>query len=374
MMPRCRATTCSTVLRDDPMLSDVPVRDSVGSQRSRQPRSCHAERRERLPVKGRSTANLLVASVRRLLNEQGREVLVIDDDVDSATRSRASCPRKDSRSCRPHTAATASISRETAAGVDRSRRPASARRRRGIYWSPRATTIARSPSGAAVDIDRPTSRGREYFDAGRSRGARGARKLEQLLRLIANGKPRAHHASRTWRHRTSGGRRDGSAPLVVRPPFSKNASIASRNVVRHLRQDELVRVHVDERMTTSTTASTAAAMARLDRGGCGARELGGPFLGSGAHGMRAGIAVAIRKSPCDCRLGVDQLSGHEQLLGCAPDRMGDHERHRSPAHGPFRAEPRAFRNAGLAAAMRRSHASAMQPPPAEAVPVHSRRS
>jgi PAS domain S-box-containing protein len=83
MMPKMSGYDVLEAMRDDPMLSEVPVIVmSVLNDR---------DSRDRALQRGASAylvkpvdANLLVASVRRLLNENGREVLVIEDDVDSA--------------------------------------------------------------------------------------------------------------------------------------------------------------------------------------------------------------------------------------------------------------------------------------------------
>jgi signal transduction histidine kinase/CheY-like chemotaxis protein len=184
MMPKMSGYDVLEALRDDPMLADVPVVVlSVLNDR---------DSRDRAMQRGASAylvkpvdANLLVASVRRLLNEQGREVLVIDDDVDSAT------------------AIKSQLSAQGFSVVQ------TAHGRHGLDFAGRlqpelivlgagvSTAKARDLLVALRDDERTESipvvlltsiddaQGAEYFDAGDSGEPSARGNLEQLLRLIA---------------------------------------------------------------------------------------------------------------------------------------------------------------------------------------------
>jgi PAS domain S-box-containing protein len=184
MMPKMSGYEVLEALRDDPMLSDVPVvvMSVLGDRDSR----------DRAMQRGASAylvkpvdVNLLVASVRRLLNEQGREVLVIEDDVESATAIKSQL------------AAQGFSVVQTAHG------------RHGLDFAGRlqpelivlgagtSTAKARDLLVALRDDERTESipvvvltsideaQGAEYFDAGGSTEPAVRGDLEQLLRLIA---------------------------------------------------------------------------------------------------------------------------------------------------------------------------------------------
>jgi PAS domain S-box-containing protein len=184
MMPKMSGYDVLEVLRDDPMLADIPVVIlSVLTDR---------DSRDRAMQRGASAylvkpvdANLLVASVRRLLNEQGREVLVIEDDVDSATAI------KSQLSAQGFSVVQTAHGRH---GLDFAGRlqpelivlgaGVSAAKARDLLVALRDDERTESiPVVLLTSID--DAQGAEYFDAGDSNVPAARGNLEQLLRLIA---------------------------------------------------------------------------------------------------------------------------------------------------------------------------------------------
>jgi DNA-binding response OmpR family regulator len=130
-------------------------------------------------------ANLLIATVRRLLNEQGREVLVIEDDVEAATAIKS------------HLSAQGFSVVQTAHGRHGLDFAGRLQPELIVLGAGKSTAKARDLLVALRDDNRTESipvvlltsiddaQGAEYFEAGETSEPAARGNLEQLLHLIA---------------------------------------------------------------------------------------------------------------------------------------------------------------------------------------------
>jgi len=184
MMPVMSGYDVLEALREDPMTADVPVvMLSVLNDRGSRDRAIQRGASAYLvkPV----DANLLVASVRRLLNEQGREVLVIEDDSDSASAI------KSQLAAQGFSVVQTAHGRH---GLDFAGRlqpelivlgaGASTTKAKGLLLALRDDERTESiPVVLLTSVD--DTKGAEYFDSGPAGEPAARGTLEQLLHLIA---------------------------------------------------------------------------------------------------------------------------------------------------------------------------------------------
>jgi len=184
MMPKMSGYEVLEAMREDAKLSDVPVIVmSVLNDR---------DSRDRAMQRGASAylakpvdANLLVASVRRLLNDQGREVLVIEDDVECASAIKS------------HLSAQGFSVVQTAHGRHGLDFAGRLQPELIVLGAGKSTAKARDLLVALRDDDRTESipvvlltsidsaQGAEFFEAGATAEPVARGNLEQLLHLIA---------------------------------------------------------------------------------------------------------------------------------------------------------------------------------------------
>jgi PAS domain S-box-containing protein len=184
MMPTMSGYDVLDAMRDDAVLSDVPVVVmSVLNDRDSRDRAIQRGASAYLakPVE----ANLLIATVRRLLNEQGREVLVIEDDVEAATAIKS------------HLSAQGFSVVQTAHGRHGLDFAGRLQPELIVLGAGKSTAKARDLLVALRDDNRTESipvvlltsiddaQGAEYFEAGGTSEPAARGNLEQLLHLIA---------------------------------------------------------------------------------------------------------------------------------------------------------------------------------------------